>query len=302
MRSSQSRPGGMFVTRRIRPLPIVIAVGTIVLILYYVFQMSRGSTASAQPIALLPTEDFHALAFGSAPDTVFFGHHNGLLISHDLGVTWVKTTLTGADAMNVTTLLSQPQRVYVSGHGIFYRSDDGGLTWSTPAVTIQGTDIHGFTASSDDANRLYAFVAGQGIQTSTDGGLTWQLLPTDLGQVTALAAGRGATLYVGTSAEGVFESSDGGLHWARTGLNNAQITSLTVDQQTGDIYAAALMGARSMLHRRVAGSTAWDLLPLDVGPIIAMTTGSVGGQTLLVINQRGQLFRSRDSGQTWGNG
>ena len=48
-----------------------------------------GGAASREPIAVLRTGDFHALAFSpDDPNVVFFGHHNGVMRSDDGGRTW----------------------------------------------------------------------------------------------------------------------------------------------------------------------------------------------------------------------
>src|SRR3990172_3532868 len=68
--------------------------------LWIVLSSRQSETDGARPIGRLTTNDFHSLAFSPIePETVFFGHHDGLLVSHNGGKDWQPTTLSNADAM-----------------------------------------------------------------------------------------------------------------------------------------------------------------------------------------------------------
>jgi len=271
-----------------------------VTVLYFVNQ-SRGG-AAARSVAQLDTADVHALVFSPLdPRVIFFGHHDGLLISEDQGSSWRATSLTGADAMSLATSPQNPQRLYAAGHEVFLRSDDGGQTWAPVAGALQGADIHGFAASPEDANLVYAYVANSGLQLSRDGGATWQPLAGTPGQLTALVAGSGGQLFAGSANEGVFESTDGGRSWQSGGLSGfgTQITALGRDPRSGELYAAALMGTMRMLHRRVA-SGAWETVPLSgTSPILAIAISPHEDGLLVLADQAGRVYRSRDGGRSW---
>lgn len=278
----------------------IVAVILIMTALFFINQ-SRGE-AGAQPVAQLDTADAHALLISPLdPQVVFFGHHDGILISEDQGSSWRPTSLTGADAMNLVASPQNPQRIYAAGHAVFQRSDDGGQTWAPVEGALQGADIHGFAASPEDANLVYAYVVNSGIQMSRDGGATWQSLAGDAGQVTALAAGSGGQLYAGSANDGVFESTDGGQSWQRGGLSSfgTQITALGLDPRSGELYAGTMMGTKTMLHRRTA-SGAWEMVAFSsTNPILAIAADSNADGSLLLADQAGRVFRSRDRGQSW---
>lgn len=292
-------------SRRLHPLMYVIPILAAVVAIMIAANSWNSQTGSARPIAQLPTEDFHALVWSlSDPNTIFFGHHNGLLISQDQGATWRPAGLEGADAMSVVTSAQNPQRIYAAGHGVFYRSNNGGEAWENVASSIQGADIHGFAVSSDDADRVYANVVEQGILTSPDGGVTWQPLPSEApAPVTALAAGTAQTLYVGSIRGTVYQSDDAGQSWQRTNIGMAgDVTSLVVDTQRSALYATAVMAGSNegMLHRRAASNSAWEMSPLKgMGIPLALAVSPQDG-TLLLANNSGALYRSRDGGKTWG--
>jgi photosystem II stability/assembly factor-like uncharacterized protein len=286
-----------------RPLrPLQIAIPALAAVIAVLFVLGQGRGGSGGSVARLDTDDVHALLFSPLdPNTVFFGHHDGLLVSVDQGGSWQTASLTGADAMSLAASPQNPQRIYAAGHEVFLRSDDGGQSWAPVAGDLQGADIHAFAASPEDANLVYAYVANVGLQMSRDGGTTWRPLAGDAGQVTALAAGPGGQLYAGTAMEGVFESTDGGQSWQRGGLSSfgTQITALALDLDSGEVYAGAMMGTMPMLHRRVA-SGAWETVSFGgTNPILAIALSPHEQGLLLLADQSGRVYRSRDAGGTW---
>src|SRR5687768_13311323 len=160
----------------------LIAVGAALIViaaLWFVFSNRQSDNPQAQPISKLSTADFHSLAFSpTEPETVFFGHHGGLLVSQDGGKNWEPTTLTGADAMALALPASDPQIMYATGHNGFFKSTDGGKVWESVSTNLPGTDIHGFSVDPENANRVYAHIVGLGIFSSEDGGSTWTHLTT----------------------------------------------------------------------------------------------------------------------------
>jgi photosystem II stability/assembly factor-like uncharacterized protein len=294
-------------TLRRRPswlLPVA-GLATVLLVLALTFVNQRANPSGLVPVSTLTTRDFHALVFSpSEPQTVFFGHHDGILISRDAGVRWQPSSLSGADAMSLVTSLANPQRLYAAGHGVLMRSDDGGATWSSVPGPLAGADIHGFAASMDDANRVYALVVGEGLLASSDGGASWQPLPnTPVSDITALAGGAGTTLFVGDARGTVSRSDDGGLTWQSGSIGaGMQVTSLAFDTRAGAVYAGAVMTGMNhgMLHRLPADASVWETLPFSgAGIPMAVAVSPHDERTLLLVNERGSVYRSQDAGATW---
>ncbi len=284
-------------TRRPAWLPFAIIGGVVALVIVGVLLITnQGSGSAPRAIARMQTRDFHALMFSGADmNTVFFGHHGGLMVSKDQGETWQPTSLQGADAMSLGSATTNPLRMYAAGHGVFFRSDDAGKTWAAVAGQMVGADIHAFAASPNDANRVYALVAGQGLASSGDGGATWQPIASPSGAVTALAASGAQTVLAGTSQTGVFKSEDGGNTWQpiSDGLGGVQVTGLALSSE-GTIFASTSQG----LYRRTANA-AWQPL-LFSKTLLAVAVSPLNGQLLLALSNQGEIFRSRDGGQTWG--
>lgn len=285
-------------------LPIA-GLAALVLVLTLTFLNKRANPSGVTPISSLTTRDFHALLFSPAdPNVVYFGHHDGLLMSDDQGTSWQPTSLQGADAMSLATSGISGQRIYAAGHGMLYRTDDAGKSWAPVTGALQGADIHAFAVSQEDEDRAYAFVVGQGVLTSDDGGAQWKPLPTTpSNDITALAAGPGQVVFLGDAAGIVYRSEDGGQSWQSGSLGSGmQVTGLAFDVQSGALYATAAMAGmnRGMVHRLAAPPSSWEPVPFTGSGIpLAIAVSPHDGQTLLVVNERGQVYRSRDGGATW---
>ena len=254
-------------------------------------------TGVSRPIATLDTPDVHALIWSpTEPNTIFFGHHNGLLKSIDGGRTWQPTSLTNADAMSLATSPKAPTRMYAAGHGIFRRSDDGGATWTEPVGDLQGADIHGFAQNPADPDRLYALVADRGILTSPDAGATWIPVSSAPSHGALAVSADGQTLLLGTGFS-VQESSDHGASWKPSGAElpgNAQVLGLAVDPAGNRIFAATSLG----LYQRRGGGTTWEPTPLT-GVILTVAISPVQPNSVLVVDDQKRVFRSDDGGATW---
>jgi photosystem II stability/assembly factor-like uncharacterized protein len=113
----------------------LIAVGAALIViagLWFMFSNRQSDNTQIQPISKLSTADFHSLAFSlTEPETVYFGHHQGLLVSQNGGKDWDQTTLENADAMSLALPPSDPQIMYAAGHEVFFKSTDGGKTWES---------------------------------------------------------------------------------------------------------------------------------------------------------------------------
>lgn len=265
---------------------------------------SQGASSgrAARPVSTLNTRDFHSLRFSlTDPATLYFGHHDGLLVSRDLGDTWQPTSLAGPgkDAMSLASSPKAPQRLYAVGHEVFFRSDDGGSTWGVAGGPLQNADIHAFAADADDPDRLYAFVVGIGLATSADAGATWgPLTMPPVGGLTALASGPGRRLFAGAASAGVFRSDDGGESWQpfSTGLDGAAVTGLAFDALDGNLYAATLQGSYRIQPE--GSQSIWQPV-LEREPLMAVAVSPHDSRLIVAVGQKGSVFRSRDGGATW---
>ncbi len=126
-------------------------------------------------------ENIFAVHIAAArPDTIWVGTAvSGVLVSHDNGKTWSKTS--GApDGYPVSSIATDPQRpdnVYVGTSQTFYVSRDGGQTWTRRGGNLP---LGNFTSilinpnNSDEILLSSALETDGGIFISTDAGNKWK--------------------------------------------------------------------------------------------------------------------------------
>ncbi|HEX5501374.1 MAG TPA: hypothetical protein VFW96_02050 [Thermomicrobiales bacterium] len=176
-------------------------------------------------------------------------------------------------------------------------------------VGLAGQDIAALAVGGPDGALLYA--GGAGVQQSTDGGKTWQLVRTadqaPAVKAIAIAPSDTRTVYVGVSrgcARGGespgYVSTDGGATWTETGTN---LIAFAVDPQNAQlVYAVSCTG---VLRSGDAGRT-WDTLDgakvENFDPTLIAIAPS-NNQTLYVAyaSEGGtvRVRRSDDAGTTW---
>jgi photosystem II stability/assembly factor-like uncharacterized protein len=287
-----------------RQLPLWLWIGVVFGLFWigiglFLFLKSSADTQQI-PFSELTSPDYHSLAFNpAAPNIVFFGSHTGLLRSTDGGRTWQPTTLRDQDAMQIG-VADDGKTIIISGHDVFQKSSDGGQTWQNMIANLQGaTDIHAMAFDPANPNNLYFMAVGVGLIKSSNGGLTWTALPnSQVGQnILALAYGSN-TLWASTSNRSILRSQDGGQTWqpASGFVNGAldaglKIVSLSYDQPSNTLYA----GTDNGVYRSTDGGNSWNKLSYK-GVALAVATN---GQTLLVLNEKGEIYRSRNNGVSW---
>ncbi len=318
MASRDQQPSSSRRTRRRTPeadaikskspsIPVIVAIilGMAVLggVAYFIFRSGSGMTQSqARPISTLSASDFHSLVFSPEDtDTVYFGHHSGVMTSHDGGRTWQPwVNERNWDAMGLAFSASSPITLYAAGHDIFFKSTDG-QNWERVRHNLPGTDIHGFAVDPGDPKLLYAFVVGSGLNQSNDGGSTWRVVNSDFIQghlALAVVPGTPKTLLVGTMQSGLLRSSDGGATLRKveqSSLGNSIMALAASPRQPGLVWASSGSG---FFKSEDAGST-WTGLDLDV-QAMAIAISPNDSNVILVVDNKGRVYRSQDGGISWG--
>ena len=249
-------------------------------------------TDAGAVLAAYRPPDLHALAVSPTdPRTVVFGSHRGVLVSHDAGATWSTVSGANGDAMGLALPVGS-STAYAAGHDVFFRSDDGGKSWTSLRPALPGTDIHGFAASPSTPGAVYAYVVGFGLFTSADG-KTWSRIGDASGGTMSLAAAKGGAsdVLIATTMEGVERSRDAGKTWERVPeLGGAYVSAV------GD-HAYAVRGSSVFLSGD--GGMTWTTrsFPRGGGALIA---GSVNDpQLVYIVTDRFEVWRSRDGGSNW---
>ncbi|MGQ0602072.1 MAG: YCF48-related protein [Anaerolineales bacterium] len=260
------------------------------------FSNNAPSGSAVRPVSQLTTADFHSLAFSpTEPETVFFGHHHGLLVSRDGGRTWEPTSLQNADAMALAVPLSNPNVMYAAGHEVFFKSTDGGASWQAINTNLPGLDIHGFAVDPQNADTVYANVVGFGMFTSHDGGMTWAALPPSPPSTFNLVVGETPqTLYAAAGDSGLLRSTDGGQQWSRLSSLPGVTIAVTYDAARRRVYA----GNDAGLFASDNGGATWAVLGPQ-GAILAIAVSPLDATRILAVDASGNVFASRDGGVTW---
>ncbi len=256
---------------------------------------------------------------------IIVGTSNGMFSSENGGITWarVKAGLTTAYitvfAHNGTSLFCG-----TGGAGVF-RATSTGTTWSQSSTglvsssvtaigingstTFAGTDMGGLYRSSDKGTtwiycgipdvRIGAFVVSgttifagtsNGIYRSTDNGVSWNA--GDSAQmvlsVTSFAISD-SLLFAGTNT-GMYVSRDQGTSWVQSnsGLSNLYI-------QTVAVLNHVVFASSENLYVSYNNGVTWNSI-MSYTPISAL---AVSGNDLLVGNAGYDVYRVRESGQTW---
>ena len=269
--------------------------------LWIAFSNRQSENAGARPISRLTTNDFHSLAFSpTEPETVFFGHHDGLLVSHNGGKDWQSTVLNNADAMVLGIAPSNSQTLYIAGHNVFVKSDDGGKTWQGVHPNLPGLDIHAFALDPENADKLVAYVVSFGLFGSEDGGINWESLSVTVpSSILSLTFGEDSqTLYTAAGGAGLWQSQDGGKTWVPVqNLPANGAIAVAYERANGRLYLTTLEPAAGLYYSDDGGET-WTSTSLRE-TILAVAISPLDPKHIVAVNDQGEVFASRDGGLTW---
>lgn len=282
--------------QRLSALGLVLG-GIVLLVLAFVSWriLSPKSSGANTPISRLTTRDFHSLAYSlSEPETIYFGHYNGLLVSRDGGHTWQPTTLGNVDAMALALPPANPQVMYAAGHNVFFKSTDAGVRWQSVNTNLPGLDIHGFAANPANADLVYAHVVGFGLWRSADGGVIWTMISPMPPSTFNLAFGDTAqTLYAAAGGAGLLKSVDGGVNWSRlANLPGQGAIAVAFDSAHQRLYTTVL-GDGAGLFVSTDGGAAWSALGVK-GQLLALAVSPHNPDWLVAVNDGGEVYASQD--------
>jgi photosystem II stability/assembly factor-like uncharacterized protein len=193
-----------------------------------------------------------------------------------------------------------PQIMYAAGHNVFFKSLDGGGSWTPVGAKLPGLDIHGFAADPENADRVYAHVVGFGLFRSEDGGEVWELLNAEDAFLNLGIGENPETLYGTAARNGLFKSTDGGRIWFRlAGPPGEGAIAVAYDRGSGRLYVTTFGEGPGVYVSNDRGGT-WTHLGLDA-TLMAIAVSPLDPQQLIAVDDSGWVYASRDGGGTWGD-
>lgn len=214
--------------------------------------------------------------------------------------------LRGPDGGLVTELVAapgNPQVLYAVAQGMFFRSVDGGATWT------RGSDDPRFHVAVDAANPSLVYaVRPSGLARSADGGATWRALRTPAFPNELVAHPRLAGMVFAVANAGLFKSNNGGSLWRlvrRGGLPaRYQAHRLVIDPSAPRRFYLALTDVATgtpQLFKSLDGGFTWQRIdngPLAGKPILALAPHPRSPRILYAATAE-DVYRSVDGGSRW---
>lgn len=187
--------------------------------------------------------DFHA------PDHVFTGLPDGIVVSRDRGQTWQRRErglpARGKYTQVVRADRTRQGRVLIGCESGIYLTENGADSWRRTLATKETVDD--IQQSPHDPQRWIAVTQSAGALESRDGGVTWKKIPGLPGDKAlynvAFDARDPQRLALASWSYGLLVSEDGGTTWAPRnaglpGADTPRAWRTAIDPDTGAIYAA----------------------------------------------------------------
>jgi hypothetical protein len=183
--------------------------------------------------------------------------------------------------------------------GLFFGSDDYGLTWAHLGPSRPISWVNDIAFGSQDPNLIYAATQGTGLWKSTDGGQSWatSTLPAGLDFIETVATHpqTAGTVYViaadstGGPDDGLYVSEDAGDTWTRLpGAGGVQL--LFAPTQPPTLYTGCGLGDEfnAGVCRSQDGGQTWEALRGVAWPT-AMAAGTDGERVMVHIGSAGGM-------------
>ncbi len=184
--------------------------------------------------------------------------------SSDNGDTW--TTVTGAplSLYAYDMVLNQNSDLFMATNWDFFRSTDGGLSWSGTNDTYALTTVKAIAVN--DSNHYFMVVEEGGVYRSLDAGASWHAinlgLPISYYSPTSVAIAPNGHVFAGVYDfyhGGVYRSTDNGNQWTLvTDSGSVNIEALVI-KPNGHIYASSTWSDPGIIRSMNDGST-WTVV------------------------------------------
>jgi photosystem II stability/assembly factor-like uncharacterized protein len=236
----------------------------------------------------------------SAPRRLYGAAEFGMVTILEGDRDWVAVNsgLPGANAFDVAIAGAQPAIAYTTTAAGVFRSDEASQSWRRLNVISGGQHMEVDPRTADTA-----YVTGDNLMKTTDGGTTWKGVVTNFASNVAIAASDPATLYAVLS-KGMSKSTDAGGTWSpvMSGLYfgyydyyGFTATSLAIDpSNSSNVYLAKYSG----LYKTTDGGASWNRASQDRS-LRSLAIDSSDGLTIYAGRETSGVIKSSDAGATW---
>lgn len=216
--------------------------------------------------------------------TLYAGAAHDVYVSTDSGDSWSQVSTPSQIGLMIMGVTLDPQTgvpLYVTGGpGAFYRSGDGGVTWTQAVEGMAGIEAQAVAAAPTAIEQVYAICDARPYY-SANAGQSWALAATDVGGPALAADPADARVaYVGSHWGRFAKTTDGGLSWTGSvisGHDDDHVYALSVHPAAVDTLFAGgkVQGATAVAAGWLARSDDrgdhWADLPVG-GPISEVTS------------------------------
>jgi photosystem II stability/assembly factor-like uncharacterized protein len=193
--------------------------------------------------------------------------------------------------------------MYVGGHPGFYRSEDGGMSFSQDNSGLPGTDVHGLGMDPQNPDTLYAYIVDEGTYRSSDAGESWELVSSEAGVMGPILVDPQDTdtLYVSSMQGGFLKSTDGGEGWETVSSfpGGGMVMSISQSWENPDTFYAA-DGQRVL--NSTDGGESWRPVGEDLPGVSAVAVSTRDPRTVyagVLEGDTATVYRSGDGGESW---
>jgi len=195
------------------------------------------------------------------------------------------------------------------GSGLWL-SPDGGDSWKRVGKGLWSESrVFGLTVHPQEPRTVFAG-ADTGIYKSHDGGESFELLSSPMNGIdvwrVAVDPVDPDIIFAGTRPAALYRSSDAGHSWQKLDVDIAEecpnvrvprITALTVDPSDHRVVWAGI--EVDGVRRSTDGGQSWSRVEAIYDPDIHDIAVTVNGGTTVLTSTPGEIFASRDRGESW---
>jgi len=232
---------------------------------------------------------------------------------------WVQATPFGGDLKALAQAPSSPQTLYTAtGSGRFFRSLDGGATWSERQSGLPAAVIVDLSVDPQDPRTVFARTSSTGqeaVLRTRNGGLGWTPIGPGFGPTLSLALDDDASGVLYAAAYGgLYRSADFGDTWTVSAFAGSIVFAVAIDPHDSNAFLAAVAGSsssdpttfwRSTDHGATWAAATVGETPPGLSPVvqrIVFDPARTGTAYVFLGPQTGRLgtvFRTIDDGVTW---